>query len=477
MPGSGRVREVLATAAIAVMVSAWTVAVPGLAVLAATGPALAVTSGAQVFGAGSNANGELGNGTTADSYTPVPATGLPGQVRQVAAAYFTSAALLADGTVWAWGADESGVLGNGATGGTVTTPQQVPGLSSVTQISLGVGDAYALRSDGTVWAWGYNNSGQLGIGNTLNIYQPVQVTGLTGITQVSAGTGYVLARRSDGTVWAWGANSAGELGDGTTANHLVPERIAGLTGITAVTASLSSFAVRSDGTLFGWGDNSEGELGRGTTGGFSTTPAPVPGISGVTQVATNGETTLAVAGSAGTVWAWGMNNCGQLGDGTTVSRSTPEQTALAGVTQAAIGISAGAAAIRPDGTLLTWGCNGFGQLGDGSTHQFDLPVAPLRSLSGVSQIAFGGGLGGGYSLIAGSQAYSTVPSLAGLTTTAAGQRLQAANLVLGTVTPVVDNTCNSIGRVMGQNPAAGTVVTGGTAVAVTIGVRPSHPCP
>jgi alpha-tubulin suppressor-like RCC1 family protein len=440
-------------------------------------PAVAATSGPGVFGSGSNASGELGNGTTTDSYSPVPATGLPGPARQVAAAYFTSAALLADGTVWAWGADDSGVLGNGVTGGTVTTPRQVPGLSGVTQITLGVGDAYALRSDGTVWAWGFNQSGQLGIGNTLNIYQPVRVSGLTGITQVSAGTGYVLARRSDGTVWAWGANGSGQLGDGTATTRLVPERVPGLSGITQVAAAFSSFAVRSDGTLFGWGDNSEGELGRGTTGGFSLTPAAVPGLTGVTQVATNGETTLALAGSARTVWAWGMNGCGQFGDGTTVSRTSPGPTALAGVAQVTIGISGGAAAVRPDGTLLTWGCNGFGQLGDGVAHQFEVPPTPVRSLAGVSQIAFGGGLYGGYSLAVGSQAFATVPSLAGLTTTAAGQRLQAANLVLGTVHTVVDNTCNNIGTVISQSPAAGTVLIGGSAVSITIGQRPSHPCP
>ncbi len=334
--------------------------------------------------------------------------------------------------MWAWGWDGAGVLGNGVTGGTVTTPQQVPGLSAITQIALGIGDAYALRSDGTVWAWGFNELGQLGNGTTLNIYQPVRVPGLTGITQVSAGAGYVLARRSDGTVWAWGTNSSGQLGDGTTITRLVPERIPGLTGITQVAAYYASFAVRSDGTLLGWGDNSEGELGRGTTGGFSVTPAPVPGLTGVTQVATNGETTLAVAGSARAVWAWGMNTCGQFGDGTTVSRPSPEQTGLGGVAQVAIG---------------------------------------------VSQVAFGGGPFGGYSLAVGSRAYATVPSLTDETMAVARQRLQAANLVLGTVTTVVDNTCNNIGTVISQRPAAGTVVIGGSAVSVTVGLRPSHPCP
>jgi len=472
MGRSGRVRAVLAAAGVVAMVSA------GTAVPASAAPALAAPGGPGVFGFGSNPAGDLGDGTTTASDSPVPASGLPGPVRQVAAGYFTSAALLSDGTVWAWGANASGVMGNGTTSDSVTTPQQVPGLSAITQIALGIGDAYALRSDGTLWAWGFNNSGQLGNGTTVASYRPVQVPGLTGITQVSAGTGYVLAVRSNGTVWAWGGNSVGELGDGTTTNRLVPERVPGLTGIVSVTAEFPSFAVRSDGTLFSWGDNSEGELGHGTSGGFTVTPAPVPGLTGVTQVASGGGAVLAVVGSAGAVWAWGMNGCGQLGDGTTVSRTSPERIPPIGVTQVATGLNGGSAAVRSNGTLLTWGCNAFGQLGNGDSGQFEAPPAAVRSLTGVMQVVFGGGVfGGGYGLVVGSQAYSTVPSLVGLTPTAAGQRLQAANLVLGTETPVVDNTCNDIGRVMSQSPAAGAVLVGGSAVSITIGQRPSHPCP
>src|SRR6266566_534599 len=463
---SGRVQAVLAAAAVAAVVGA------GTAV-----PAGAAAAGPSVFGFGSNQSGELGNGTTAASYLPVPASGPPGTVRQIAAGYFTSAALISDGTVWAWGSNNSGALGTGSSGGWVATPQQVPGLSSVTQIALGIVDVYAVRSDGTLWAWGFNQSGQLGNGTTAASYQPVRVPGLTGITQVSAGTGYVLARRSDGTVWAWGDNSRGFLGDGTTTGHLTPERVPGLTGITEVAANWASFAVRSDGTLFGWGADDDGALGNGTSGGSVLTPAPVPGLTGVTQVASNNGATLALAGSGGTVWAWGWNNIGQLGDGTTVSRLSPERLTLTGVTLIAVGISGDSAAVRSDGTLLTWGGNGFGNLGNGTQGGYTVTPAPVRSLTGVSQVAFGGGYGGGYGLALGSRAYATVPSLTDETTTAAGQRLQAANLVLGTVRTVVDNLCNNIGTVISQSPAAGTVLIGGSPVSATVGARPSHPCP
>src|SRR6266699_759058 len=212
---SGRVQAVLAAAAVAAVVGA------GTAV-----PAGAAAAGPSVFGFGSNQSGELGNGTTAASYLPVPASGPPGTVRQIAAGYFTSAALISDGTVWAWGSNNSGALGTGSSGGWVATPQQVPGLSSVTQIALGIVDVYAVRSDGTLWAWGFNQSGQLGNGTTAASYQPVRVPGLTGITEVAAN-------------WA-------------------------------------SFAVRADGTLFGWGADDDGALGNGTSGGSVLTPAPVP---------------------------------------------------------------------------------------------------------------------------------------------------------------------------------------------------------
>jgi alpha-tubulin suppressor-like RCC1 family protein len=471
---------VLAVAGMATVVSA------GMAASAVAAPAaMQSAAGPIAFGFGSNQNGELGDGTTTPRYSPVPVIGLPGTVRQVAAGYFTSAALLSDGTVWAWGSNFTGVLGTGTSCDClVSTPQRVPGLFAITQIALGATDAYALRSDGTVWAWGYNQYGQLGNGTTADSYTPQQVPGLTGITQVSAGIGYVLARRSDGTVWAWGDNSSGFLGDGTTARHYAPEQVPGLTGITQVTANYASFAVRSDGTLLSWGANPSGVLGNGTSGGFTVTPAPVPGLTGVTQVASDDGFTLALAGSGGQVWAWGWNDCGQLGDGTTVGKLSPEPLALTGVTQVAIGSASGAiggvlfsAAVRSDGTLLTWGCNVYGQLGNGTSGQGSLTPAPVLALTRVSQVAFGGAWHGAYGLAIGSPAYAAVPDLSGDTMAAAGQALQAAGLVLGTVNTVIDNLCTNIGTVISQNPAAGSTVSSGSAVSITIGKRPPRPCP
>ena len=201
--------------------------------------------------------------------------------------------------------------------------------------------------------------------------------------------------------------------------------------------------------------------------------------AGVAAAMSAGTAAPAVAAPAGPgVFGFGSNASGELGDGTTTASYTP--VAASGLPGPARQVAAGyltSLALLSDGTVWAWGCNGFGQLGTGSSGQFNVPPGPVRALAGVSQIAFGGGYEGGYALVVGSQAYATVPSVKGQTTAVAGQHLQAADLVLGTVTPVTDNTCNSIGKVISQTPAAGTVVTGGTAVSVTIGQRPCHPCP
>ena len=485
MRRSGSLQAILVIAGAAAVWSA------GLAAPAAAAPrAPQAVSGPALYGFGTNQLGELGNGTQSStpSLSPVRASGPPGTIKQLTTGFHSAGALLTDGTVWTWGQNYYHQLGYNSANTVVTVPTQVPGLSGITQIDLSSeGNGYAVGPGGNVWAWGANNSGQLGNGGTSPSNTPVLVPGLSGVTQISAGPYYVLALKSDGTVWAWGANNDGSLGDGTTTTRPRPQRVPGLTGITQVVAEGVSFAVRSDGTLFSWGLNNLGQLGNGTTGMNTASPAAVPGLTGVTQVASSGASALAIAGTAERVWAWGGNSCFELGDGSNSDRNTPELIGLVGVSQVMTGIAGilivSSAAIRYDGTLWTWGCNGLGQLANGTVLATHTPTL-VTSLTHVSQFAFGDDSPnvlfnvGAYALAVGTLP-ATVPNLSGDTTAQAGQVLQAAGLVLGTVSSVIDYTCNNIGAVTSQNPPAGTSVNPGTAVSITIGKAPPppHQCP
>lgn len=180
----------------------------------------------------------------------------------------------------------------------------------------------------------------------------MQGPGLTGINQIAAGPTYTLALRSNGTVLAWGDNADGQLGDGTTTQHRTPVPVPGLNGIVQVPANDPSFAVRFTGTVFAWGSNGNntGVLGLGATGDVAI-PTQIPGLVGITHLAATGDHVLALANSR-TVCAWGANGAGELGDGTTTNRSTTEPLSLGGVIKIATGLGS-SAAIRSDGTLLT----------------------------------------------------------------------------------------------------------------------------
>lgn len=457
-------------------------AVTLMAGLAAATPAAAAPVAAQanaaaqalappgLFGWGSEALGELGNGVSGpalEADTPQPVR-LPAGVTQISAEGNNGAAVLASGNIATWGDNAWGQLGDG-TISSRSTPFVIPGLTAIVQVADGGSHMLALDSAGKVWAWGSNPSGELGLGTTSNVHgsnpAPVQVPGLSGVVQIAAGVGNSFALRSDGTVWAWGYNYWGQLGDGTTVNSDIPAQVPGLAGIKKIFAGdTDTYAVRADGSVLTWGANSTGLLGSGTAGGFSATPVPVPGLTGVTQISASRYAALAIAGSAGTLWGWGYNTEGELGDGTTTPHYSPEQLGLTGVRQVAEG-SETSAAVLASGSLMTWGGNNSGQLGTGS-HDSTAHTAPVpvRTLLGVSQVSAGAA-----DVMAVGSPAPRIPSVIDETQSQAAADLQAAGFTLGRVAVVVDLTCEYIGVVKIQSPAAGTPEPPGTAVSVAIG--------
>jgi alpha-tubulin suppressor-like RCC1 family protein len=267
------------------------------------------------------------------TYAPNPGSYLSG-VRAVAGYGDSVETVKSDGTVWGWGYNEGGELGSGGFG-PEASPVQATGVTGVTGIAMAHFDTYAVKSDGTVWGWGGTDNWMLPANSPS--YTPVQIPGISGATAVgaSATSGYALA--ADGSVWAWGKNDYGQLGQGTSGNGTsTPTKIPGLTGVVALSSGGLDFeyALKSDGTVWTWG--------RMTPGGsdFSATPVQVPGLSGVTQIAVGTYFAMALK-SDGTVWAWGADYHGELGDGLAsndVTRSTPAQVpGLAGITRIGAG--------------------------------------------------------------------------------------------------------------------------------------------
>jgi uncharacterized repeat protein (TIGR01451 family) len=344
--------------------------------------ALALTDDGVLWGWGSSSFGQLGikpNDLTPLMATPNPiAIGGVTNISKIAAGSSHNVILKSDGTVWTWGSNSSGELGLGVDDYYRWVPAQVPGLTGVTAVYAGPGNSYALKSDGTVWFWGSRQP------NFTHVKTPVQVSGISNVTAFAVGGNHTLALRSDGTVWAWGANEYGQLGNGNNINSDTPVQVTGLSGITGISASGSnSAAIRSDGTVFIWGNNQYWQL---ATGDFDSnvhsTPVPVSGLSGVTSVSIGGA--VVALKSDGTVWAWGQNYHGELGDGTTMYRPTPIQIpGLAGIT-AISGAGSFTMALGADHRLWIWGRNDYGQFGDGTLETWTVPYNMDRLTGGIA---------------------------------------------------------------------------------------------
>ncbi|WP_116023878.1 S8 family serine peptidase [Thermomonospora umbrina] len=330
---------------------------------------------------GVNFEGQLGDGTTTGRNGLAEVAGLSGVVRSpraVAGGEGHSLAVRSDGTVWAWGDNSEGQLGDSTTTDR-STPTQVPGLSGVTAVAAGGYWSLALKSDGTLWAWGSGQSGQLGSGEQEGRTSPVQVGGLSGVVDMAAAWNHGLAVKSDGTLWAWGDNTEGQLGDGSTDTRLTPVQVAGIGGVSTWAGSVAagdghSLAVKSDGTVAAWGRNDLGQLGIGSTGPDIMTPRIVSGLTEVFGVGAGASHSFAVRHNR-TTFAWGYNALGQVGIGSAGGNVlTPSLIgALTGATAVAGGSNHSAATLF-NGTVYTWGDGGSGQLGHGNNNSLNIPT-------------------------------------------------------------------------------------------------------
>ncbi len=302
----------------------------------------------------------------------------------VAAGYLTSYALGTDGTVWAWGYNAVGQLGDGTTSDR-SFPGRVLGLNGIKQIEARYRSAYALREDGTVWVWGQNG------GATGNALAPVQVPSLTGIVQIAAGLYHGLALKSDGTVWAWGGNSGGELGDGTSTAHTTPIQVPGLTGVASVWAGdETSFAIKG-GLVYGWGRNASNETGFVSGGQPVRVPTLVSSIVGAVAIRGGGDTISTyyslVLGADGSVDFIGYDSYRYLTG--SYGGATPQTVIGASNTVDVSTAITAAMALGSDGLVMSWGLNSSGVLGDGTTVSRSAPER-IPGLPPVVSVASGG---------------------------------------------------------------------------------------
>jgi alpha-tubulin suppressor-like RCC1 family protein len=374
-----------------------------------------------------------------------------------------------------------------------------PSLTGVlaTVLALLVPASTAAASSGSVGAWGYNASGQLGNGTTTISRAPTAAGSLAEATAIAAGGEHSLALLSNGTVMAWGNNRQGQLGNGTTTSSKVPVAVSGLTGVTAIAAGKEhSLALLSNGTVMAWGNNEEAQLGSGVKATKSTVPVLVKGLSGVTAIAAGGAFSLARL-NAGTLMAWGAGDEGQLGNGKKLKSATP--VTVKGLSEV-LSMAAGrehALALLADGTVMSWGCNISLQLGlptkfktykeEGETiveeeeqpENSDVPE-PVGGLSGVTRVAAGAehslallgdgevmawGGNGTDQLGDGTQGGATnvpgaVTGLGGVSAIAAGANHNLALLAGGTVEAWGYNPDGQLGNGSNVNSAAPVAITG-----------------
>lgn len=340
---------------------------------------LALDGNGRVWTWGDNVSGQLGDGTTFASAKPniVPNLNDVVFIDCGGFEYDFSLALKSDGTVWAWGANHLGQLGDGSTSNRMT-PVQVKSLTDVVSISAGDAGCLALKSDGTVWAWGWTDHEPMDQKKHLT---PIQVTGLREIRSISSGS-HSLALKADGTLWAWGENYNGQIGDGTKTGRQTPVKV--LDSVIAVDAGRgSNLAIQKNGSLWAWGSTFYDELDSDKPTLF---PFPIEGFVNTTKIS------MGVHGlimqSNGTLWSVGMNTYGQLGYGGSLEQAIPTRIKSLSNIKSIVGSGWSSFALDDQGKVWTWGCNIYEPLTNYRQVRQSLPIV-IKELENIQAIAAG----------------------------------------------------------------------------------------
>ena len=344
---------------------------------------------------GSNARGTLGDNTVAGKSSPVQTVAAGTNWKLVTSGTYHTAAIKTDGTLWTWGINAYGQLGDGSSITHRSSPiQTVAGGTNWKSVGGGLLHTAAIKTDGTLWTWGYNFNGQLGDNTVADKSSPIQtVSGGTNWKSVAGASYHTAAIKTDGTLWLWGRNNYGQLGDGSSIDHRSSpiQTVAGGTNWKSVASmGLHTAAIKTDGRLWLWGHNAFGQLGNNNTISRSSPVQTVSGGTNWKSVAGGGISYTASIKTDGTLWLWGRNRSGGLGDNTIASKSSPIQTVAGGTNWKLVaGGLYHTAAIKTDGTLWLWGHNYYSQLGNNTIVHRSSPIQTVAGGTNWKSVATG----------------------------------------------------------------------------------------
>ena len=345
---------------------------------------------------GVGTNGQLGNAAITNRSTPVTTFTGATNWKQVSASDDHTAAIKTDGTLWTWGRNYGGALGNNSATDTSTPVTTFAGGTNWKQVSCGQNTTAAIKTDGTLWTWGYGGTGQIGNNAISNRATPVTTfAGGTNWKQVNGGRFHTAAIKTDGTLWTWGLGNTGQLGNAAITNRSTPvTTFAGGTNWKQVITNGDSLAtghtaaIKTDGTLWVWGSALQGRLGNGTTTGDISTPVTTFAGGNNWKQSSAGSFHIAAIKTDGTLWSWGFGNSGRLGNAVTTNVSTPVTTFAGGTNWKQVDCGGfHTAAIKTDGTLWTWGLGNSGQLGNATTTSTSTPVTTFAGGTNWKQVS------------------------------------------------------------------------------------------